>query len=754
MIKTTVAVFLFVSLKLTFSSNSLQLLVLVPWPSDRDDAGWDAGLDLLTGGRVAVNEINNTTDLLKDYHIELLVPEYGHEACALRETSQGLVNFVQYSIYPPGQVLAVLGLYCSTSTKEISSLAGYESIQLIQLSAANSPIFNPVIDEVFNDAILQPTYPHLWRFLVSASVYADMMIELVNMYNWNDIILLYTTDNNFYVGIEEALSNQLSDNILLSLTTDVQFQDGALDEIKNEGGRIIFVAANSMETASLLCRAAERGMLYPDYMWIITDYVLSFLESANQCENALLHHALNGSLLSYFSLEPRNKTMKLINGDTYSTYESNYYKELDIVADEYNQALDGDHEYAAILYDQVWAFALALNNSLPELSRRNLSVSDIGSLGYSEAKEILEKELSQLDFRGASGRIRFNNKREVSTPIDLYQVINGQQKLVGNCRIDNSSVTYCNITLTEIPPSSELDVVTKVLKLPMAVIIIMYIITAITVVLITTVMVLFLYNRKRPEIKGTGWKLSILQFLACYLLCLSMILVTLQAHLHSGCIACCPIQIGLHINAINLIVIISFVRVVRVYQIFHNKRLKNLGWCYSNWFLAFISTLLSSIPVIIVMAWFFSNPQGTIASMTEIVFDDDRKYRYHLVTQLYYCTVGIEGSNIVFLVLVLTFLLTFMLANVILASQTRKSYPNVKNTKKLILLMSTMWILAVSFVSCLVIVFMAKFTDIVWTSFIYYIYCLCNAWACIFIFYVPKLFWMKDVAFKHYLLLT
>ena len=35
---------------------------------------------------------NNTTDTLKDYHIELLVPEYGHEACGLRETNQGIIT--------------------------------------------------------------------------------------------------------------------------------------------------------------------------------------------------------------------------------------------------------------------------------------------------------------------------------------------------------------------------------------------------------------------------------------------------------------------------------------------------------------------------------------------------------------------------------------------------------------------------------------------------------------------------------------
>ena len=86
-------------------TTPVKLLVLVPWPSDREDAGWDAGLDLLAGSRVAVNEINNRTDLLKDYHIELVVPEYGHEPCGFVEASQGIKNLIQSSIHPPEQVL-------------------------------------------------------------------------------------------------------------------------------------------------------------------------------------------------------------------------------------------------------------------------------------------------------------------------------------------------------------------------------------------------------------------------------------------------------------------------------------------------------------------------------------------------------------------------------------------------------------------------------------------------------------------------
>ena len=723
--------------------STVQLLVLVPWPSDRDGAGWDAGLDLLAGGRVAANEINNVTDLLKDYHIELLVPEYGHEACALVETSQGLINFVQNSINASGQVLAVLGLYCSASAKEISSLAGLKSVQLIHLSAANSPIFDPEISKKigYAGATLQQDYPHLWRFLTSASVYTDMMIELMTIFSWKNIVVIHHTDNAyFYSGIAHILIKKISDRILFDIDFSALYLNGSLDRIYNEGGRIIFVAATSLDAARLLCGAAERGMLYPDYIWIIvTDHSLSYLENTNQCHASMLHRALHGSILPIFSLEPQDKTMKLVNGDAYSTYESRFYEELDMVAEEYNQTLSGDHQSAGLLYDQVWAFALALNSSIPELNKHNLSVTDIGSLGYSKAKNILEDKLSQLNFKGASGHIRFSNKREVpSTSINIYQVINGQQKLVGNCTVDNSSLVYCNVTLIEMPPSSELHVVTQILELPTAVIVAMHVTTALTVVLITIVMVLFLYNREMAVIKATSWKLSILQFLSCYALCISMILVTLQVQY--SCMIYCFIQLFLQVIAINLIVVVSFVRVYRVHQIFHNKTLRALDWQYSDRFLTFLAVMFSLIPVMILVPWYsISGTKGLIFSSAHKIEFNGISRHYSVVQQ--YCTIGTIQPSVIFPLLIIMYLHLFMTANIVFALRTRKSYTNFKDTKKLILLVLTMWVLHIIF-SVILFIFVQQLLDADWNSFSHYIYSLSNVFACIFIFYIPKLWWL------------
>ena len=707
-------------------TTSIQLLVLVPWSSDRDDAGWDAGLNLLTGGRVAVNEINNTTDLLKDYHIELLVPEYGHEACGVAEASQGLVNFVQHSMYPPGQVLAVLGLYCSTSTKEISLLAGHKSVQLIQLSATSSPIVDP---EIYN------MHTHLWRFLASTNAYADMMIELIKKFSWNNATIVQA-DNEAFAGISDMLMKEVHDKSQGKIYVNTyhffankNVYDVLLDQLRDDGRRIIFLVATSVETASLVCRAAERGMLYPDYMWIVIDHLLSFLEDANQCDTTLLHLALNGSLLSHFSLEPQDKTVTLINGDTYFTYESNYYKELDIVAEEYNHTLSGDHQYAGLLYDQVWAFALALNSSLPELYKRNLPVSDIGSLGYSEAKEILEKELSQLDFRGASGRIRFSNRSVVSTSTDMYQVINGKQASVGTCRVSYRKVAYCNVTLTEVPPSSEFNKV--YLRFSQSLVIALMIITVLMVSVITIVLVLFLYYRNRPEIKATSLKLSMLQFVACYILCIDLFnrtVVGINNH-----VAYCYVM-PVYINATNIFLITLFLKLLRVYRIFHNRALKQLNWKYSNGFLIFCSIVLSIVPNIFFALWYWVDP----VLQEDSQFITDGSMRYIEVAQ--HCSSAKNKFLNLIILVPYVYISFFTLGNVLLATWTANSYKNFKDTKKVNFVMAALFISSV--VVAMLLTFIPTRTGIVYKHITSYIYSYIIILLCLSTL-VPKLSFLK-----------
>ena len=70
---------------------------------------------------------------------------------------------------------------------------------MIHLSASNSPFFNQQIDR----------FPHLWRFLESPNVYADMMIHLMEEYHWSKIAIVVNQVSVFYTGIATSLVDSL-----------------------------------------------------------------------------------------------------------------------------------------------------------------------------------------------------------------------------------------------------------------------------------------------------------------------------------------------------------------------------------------------------------------------------------------------------------------------------------------------------------------------------------------------------------------
>ena len=65
---------------------------------------------------------------------------------------------------------------------------------------------------------------------------------------------------------------------------------------------------------------------------------------------------------------------------------------------------------------------------------------------------MIEEELKKLEFQGASGWIEFNQNQAVSTPIEVFWILeNGSYKRVGIYNPLNSSGFHVNINSSDIP---------------------------------------------------------------------------------------------------------------------------------------------------------------------------------------------------------------------------------------------------------------------------------------------------------------
>ena len=189
-------------------------------------------------------------------------------------------------------------------------------------------------------------------------------------------------------------------------------------------------------------------------------------------------------------LIPQNTSLTLEPSNiSYNDYLEFYDIELERLKEDYAAEfllamnITSSPVYSGLLYDQAWAFALAFNYSLLQLKANNLLE------GYkAERTHIIEQNIGNLNFAGISGHIRFNQFREVSTPINVYQVLNG-------------SVNYSNVSLNlDDDFNDEVPILQK--RLYIGIGIAMGIGSVALLVLTTIIFVLMLKHRNHSKIKA------------------------------------------------------------------------------------------------------------------------------------------------------------------------------------------------------------------------------------------------------------
>ena len=348
----------------------------------------------MSAAQLAVEKINMRNDILPGYRLEL-VPANA-ETCDQSLVTEAPVNFVRHVTSGDLNIVGVVGLVCSTVTQAISPLAGRPGIDLLQISAgATSPIFTS-----------KEEYPRLYRMISSSAVYSDAVLALMATFQWrrigvvqNSILIQYiTAANDFVAKVKQKDEFEL---VFLGDVTPT-FPTSPTQSLLRQRARIIYASVTASEACKLLC---ESYQLQTDlrhwlgFVWIFHDLSLEdLMNGTDKCTNEEVLSALNGAFLLQYRFEP-NPNTTLVSGQNYSDYLMDLQHRLGRIWQK---------QHANSMHDSVWAFALAMNNSLSENGFENGTV--------------VERNLRSLNFSGTLGRISFNMNREVVTEVDIFHV--------------------------------------------------------------------------------------------------------------------------------------------------------------------------------------------------------------------------------------------------------------------------------------------------------------------------------------------
>ena len=332
-------------LRLSYSSKGheyrnctvLQLLNVQPYPDDGIFAGFDRGLDLIPAAHLAAQEINNRSDILAGFDLQIV--DIDSEACGREIITKGLINFYRELVTqdPTRCIAGVMGFVCSSVTNILAPIIGHQNIGYIILTNSVSPSHWNNVE-----------YPNLFHTISSSSVHNEALVSLMQRFNWRRIGIIYDSITTFYRTTATDFLQRVHNLTEAELTVSIPIINShaaiskAFNTINTEGAHITYWQANDDQNALCLCEAYHRQFLYPGHGFILRynpTIIDNLLNAETGCSREELLRAMEGVFMLDYRLKVDDDTV-LFSGWKYSDFRQRYAEELEEYAKITNNSLN------------------------------------------------------------------------------------------------------------------------------------------------------------------------------------------------------------------------------------------------------------------------------------------------------------------------------------------------------------------------------------------------------------------------------
>ena len=569
---------------LNMVTEPLKIIVVVPTTEKRgsycngSQPEWERGEEILPGAYIAQSEINNSTDPYKMEITPIVIPQ-----CSITAKVDDFVGNLTSKMFST-RPIAIVGYFCDNLAHFFSQLAERETLGVIQISATR-PLKPP----------LNQDHLTLHHMLPSPSICVRAAVVLCRKLGWSHVgvigLGLYH-DTHYSRMREEFLYNARKHNITVVFQMERSFINSPsqiLMELKRSIAKVLVMFLPPSEAVSMLCEAYHQGLKWPDYVWLYVevDSDTLMIRDTSSCTIDILTKAMESVLFLHLQRWHRDKQKILHSGGNYSTFPSLYYQNL---KESSNTECLLSNPYASILYDSVWAIALAVNKSLPLHT-------------WHRFMDAAAKELTSVSFQGASGLVNFSQgAAALQLHVDIFQVYQNTSIQIGMYN-QYTDRLFVNLSILGDIPSDELDEVYLLYPLYLTVVLLIFSVSSLVFTTIT--MSLFVHYRKNPEIKATSTVLSLCMFVGCYCLIISSLLHTIACgHVLENTIlryAGCWGNTFLFTIGMDMVLATVFTKTLRIYHIFNTFGKLSSLWTDKGLFAMILSVL--SVKMLIMVIW-------------------------------------------------------------------------------------------------------------------------------------------------------
>lgn len=561
------------------SQEVLYLLVLAPYPSDDYHRIFSQGPSIIPAVELAVEQINNSTKLLQNHTLDIIVGDSGCNSYI--ETT---IPFTEHVVLGDKPVLGIVGPTCTESSLYLAEITQQNRYGIVQAMMAN-------LDRLED----HEQYRHTFGMVSSFNILVDTFLDISRNNSWKNIGVIYDASREFFQATLQSFVDRSTSIPGFHFESWPVFLEPGfyipLDEIiDNNRTRVILAIMSARTARHVACLAGIAGMVYPVYQFIyahrgVDDFLndkSNFSFGSNpvyKCNKSIIEKGLNGSILLGYGLNLTDSEIFLDETAQLKVGE---------VKDQYRDRLGqnlSESVYAYPYYDATWAFAMSIDQAIKELG--SFSQNNVRFLDNSPEAEVIREKFAALNFQGVSARIQFGNKTgHVTSNVDISQVYG---------REVTRNITYIK---------DEFKV--KHETLHPALIVFGFLFSALALALNTLLHFVNVYYRNISAIKASSPRLNHFIFIACYLM---VFLVVIQT-LHYGFVGIdneilkkffCNFTEFLHPVCLTLIVGTVTVKLWRLYSIF-NRSFKSQHLLQDK-YLAMVVLLLALIVALLNIPW-------------------------------------------------------------------------------------------------------------------------------------------------------
>ena len=165
------------------ASNTIHFGLMLSFPDSLQrqslPSSFDDGHDLAPAAYLAVQQINNRSDLLQNYNIKISRFDGG---CDSHTRTVVGINKLYCTCE---RIIGIIGPSCEQSSRTVSELTSHDDFSMITVNYG-----------VHQESV--GVHPYSFGILGTHDVYNRMVVELVKFNNWTNVALLYYGLGEYY----------------------------------------------------------------------------------------------------------------------------------------------------------------------------------------------------------------------------------------------------------------------------------------------------------------------------------------------------------------------------------------------------------------------------------------------------------------------------------------------------------------------------------------------------------------------------